>query len=63
MNYSKIERECLATTYACEKNNLYLFRKYFTLYSDNKALVNILNNSKSTPPQRIERIQLLFLRL
>ncbi|XP_057290825.1 uncharacterized protein LOC130613508 [Hydractinia symbiolongicarpus] len=58
MNYSQMERECLAAPYACEKNNLYLCGKHFTLFSDNNALVNMLNNPKSKPPPRIERMML-----
>ena len=58
MRYSQIERETLAVTYACEKNHLYLFGRNFVLYNDNKALTNILNNPKSTPPPRIERMLL-----
>ena len=58
MRYSQIERECLAVTYACERNRLYLHGKQFTIVNDNKALINILNNPKSKPPLRIERMLL-----
>ena len=58
MRYSQIERETLAVTYACGKNHLYLLGRSFILYNDNKALTNILNNPKSVPPPRIERMLL-----
>lgn len=58
MNYAQIERECLALVYGCERNRLYLLGRQFTAYNDHKALVNILNNPKSTIPLRIERLTL-----
>jgi len=58
MNYAQIERECLALVYGCERNRLYLLGRHFTVFNDHKALVNILNNSKSTIPLRIERLTL-----
>ena len=56
MRYSQIERECLSIAYACQRNRLYLLGRKFTIYTDNKALVNILNNPNSRPPLRIERM-------
>ena len=56
--YSQIERECLSITYACQRNRLYLFAREFTIFNDNKALVNLLNNPKSKLPLRIERMLL-----
>ena len=58
MNYAQIERECLALVYGCERNRLYLLGRQFTAYNDHKALVNILNNPKSTVPLRIKRLAL-----
>ena len=58
MRYSQIERECLAAVYACERNRLFLYGRSFTLINDNKPLINILNNPKSNPPPRIERLLL-----
>lgn len=57
-NYSQIEKECLAIVYGCEKNRLYLLGREFTIYSDHKAIINILNNPKSVVPLRIERLTL-----
>ena len=58
MRYAQIERECLALVYGCERNRLYLLGREFTAYNDHKALVNILNNPKSSVPLRIERLTL-----
>jgi len=58
MRYSQIERECLAAVFACERNRLFLYGRSFSLINDNKALINILNNAKSKPPPRIERLLL-----
>ena len=54
--YSQIERECLGILYACEKNRLYLLGRKFTLYNDHKALINLLNNTSSKLPLRLERM-------
>ncbi|XP_057292552.1 uncharacterized protein K02A2.6-like [Hydractinia symbiolongicarpus] len=58
MKYAQIERECLSIVYGCEKNRLYLIGREFTIFNDHKALVNLLNNPKSTIPLRIERLTL-----
>ena len=58
MRYSQIGRECSAAVHACEQNRLFLYGRSFTLINDNKALINILNNPKSNPPRRIERLLL-----
>ena len=58
MRYAQIERECLALVYGCERNRLYYLGREFTVYNDHKALVNILDNPKSTIPLRIERLAL-----
>ena len=57
-NYSQIERECLVIVYGCEKNKLCLLGREFTIYSDHKAIINILNNPKSVVPLRIQRLTL-----
>ena len=51
--YSQFERECLGLVeYGCE-NNL-----NFTVYTDHKALIHIMNNPKCNIPLRIERMML-----
>ena len=57
-HYSQLEKECLAIVYACEHNRLYLYGRSFTIFNDNKAIVNLLNNPKSTVPLRIEKMTL-----
>ena len=58
--YSQIERECLSMVYACERNRIYVLGRKFTLFNDQKALINLLNNANAKVPLRIER---MFLRL
>ena len=58
MIYSKIEREYPGLTYTCDHNRLWLYERQLALINDNRALVNIVTNSKSKPPPRIERILL-----
>lgn len=57
-NYAQIERECLSVVYGCERNRLYLIGREFEIFTDHKALVNIMNNPKATVPLRIERLTL-----
>ena len=57
-NYSQIERECLESVHACERNKLYLFVRHFTIYTDHKSLVNLLTNPNKTLPIRLERMLL-----
>ena len=35
------------TVYGCERNRLYLLGRQCTIYSDHKAIINILNNPRS----------------
>ena len=51
--YSHIEKEGLATVWACEKFHLYIYGRSFTLTTDNKALEYIFNNLKTKTPARI----------
>ena len=51
-----MERECLAIVYGCEKNCLHLLGRPFTIYSDHKPIVSILNKPKTLVPLRIERL-------
>ena len=53
-NYSQLERECLAIVNGCEKNRLYLFGRPFTIYSDDRPIVSILNKPKTIVPLSIE---------
>ncbi|MFY8166669.1 MAG: RNase H-like domain-containing protein, partial [Sediminibacterium sp.] len=53
--YSQIEKEALALVWACERLDLYLLGKEFTIYTDNKAVELIFKNPLSKPPARILR--------
>ena len=57
-DYSQIERECLAIYFACIRFQMYLLGKEFTIYTDHKPLVSLLNNRKKNSPFRIERMRL-----
>ena len=54
-NHSQLESECLAIVYGCEKNDLYLLGRHFTIYSYHKPTVGILNKPKTIAPLQIER--------
>ena len=53
-SYSQLERECLSIVYACRRQRVYLFGRKFKIYSDNKALVNLLSQPSSNVPLQIE---------
>ena len=56
--YSQIERECLAFYFACIRFQMYLLGITFTLYTDHKPLIPLLNKPKKSSPFRIERMRL-----
>ena len=56
--YSQIERECLGLVHACERNHIYLFGRQVTVYTDHKALVQLINNPNKALPLRLERMVL-----
>ena len=41
--YSQLEREYLSIVYACQRHRVYLFGRTFKIYSDNKAVFNLLS--------------------
>ena len=57
--YAQIEKEALATTYACEKFSNFLIGKHFEIKTDHKPLVPLLwiKHLDSLPP-RILRFRL-----
>ena len=56
--YSQIEKEALAIPWAFERLDLYLIGREFTVYTDNRAVALIYNNSLSNPPAVIRRWRL-----
>lgn len=52
-NYAQIEKEALATTWACEKFTTYVLGRQFTIESDHKPLIPLLNEKHldALPPR------------
>ena len=63
-NYAQIEKECLASTYACEKFDKYLMGiDKFTLYTDHKPLIPLMNTKDLTDtPLRCQRLLIRLMR-
>ena len=58
-NYAQIEKEALATTWACEKFATYILCRSFTIESDHKPLIPLLNEKHlDALPPRILRFRL-----
>ena len=53
--YSQTEREALAITWTCEHFHIYIFGAPFTVFTDQKPLTSIFNNTCSQLSARIER--------
>ena len=58
-NYAQIEKEALAVTWACEKFATYILGRQFTIESDHKPLIPLLNEKHlDALPPRILRFRL-----
>ena len=57
-NYSQIDREALALTFAVKKFHQYVYGKHFVVYADHKPLLGLFRETKSLP----ERASPRFLR-
>ena len=56
-NYSQIEKEALALVFGVKKFHKYVFGRTFTLLTDHKPLMFILNPKSALPPISAARIQ------
>ena len=56
-NYSQIEKETLACIFAVKRFHSYIYGHPFTLYTDHKPLVSLLNEKRAVPAQACARIQ------
>ena len=58
-NYSQMEKECLALTFACSRFNDYLQgRQEITALTDHKSLENIFKKNINQSPKRLQRMRL-----
>ena len=63
MRYAQIEKEALAVTWACEKFSDYLLGKSFSIETDHKPLIPLLNSKQlDNLPPRVLRFRLRLAR-
>ena len=61
--YSQLDREAVAILFGVKKFNQFLYRRHFTLVTDNKPLHHIFNLKKGIPlmaSSRLQRIALIL---
>lgn len=57
-NYAQIEKELLASTYACERFHQYIYGQAFEVETDHKPLVSIMSKPLNDCPMRIQRLSI-----
>lgn len=55
-NYSQIDREALALTFAAKKFHQYVYGKHFVVYTDHKPILGLFGETKSLPERASPRI-------
>ena len=55
-NYAQIEKECLATVFACTRFHHYVYGRAFQCETDHKPLETLFKKSISDAPPRIQRM-------
>ena len=55
--YSQVEKESLAIIFGVKKSHQYLYGKQFTIVTDHKPLIGLLNESKAIPTLAAARLQ------
>ena len=56
-NYSQLEKEALSIIFGVQKFHQYLYGRKFTLFTDHKPLITILNPRKGIPSLAAARLQ------
>lgn len=54
--YAQIEKELLASTYACKRFHQYVYGRDFEVETDNKPLLSIMSKPLNDCPMRIQRM-------
>ncbi len=62
--YAQVEKEALATTWACERFHMYVYGRAFKIETDHKPLIPLLGGSKLLDdiPPRILRFRLRLMK-
>lgn len=55
--YSQLDKEALAIIFAVKKFHQFIYSRHFSIYTDHKPLLGLLNPGKATPPMASSRMQ------
>jgi len=58
VKYAQIEKELLATTFACEKFHQFIYGRKVMAETDHKPLIGVMNKSIEDCPMRLQRLLL-----